>query len=367
MTRGIQELFVVLVYWLCFWADASAEGIEWDAASLVMVKEGGHYGRITRLDRSRLIAGYDFQRAIHISLSGDDGKSWDRPIEVVRMEDGTCTNTELCVMKNRDIICVFNFRPGKGTGKAYSIGMCRSRNRGRSWSRPTILYSGGDEFGDGCWEPACIQMPDGELQVYFANESPYRTSNEQEISLLRSKDNGKSWSEVEKVSFRKGSRDGMPVPVVSRDGKSICLAIEDNGLSGTFKPVIVFSRIAENGWSDGSVDGGSRRRWSALAEPLPESTYAGAPYLRQFPDGRYVISFQMASSGKMEDSRMAVSLGNDKAKKFGEPSFPFPGKTGKAQLWNSLFIKSAKTITAVSETTINGKSGIWAIDGTLSD
>ena len=72
----------------------------------------------------------------------------------------------------------------------------------------------------------------------------------------------------------------------------------------------------------------------------------------------------MATSGDMKDSRMAVTVGTDKARDFAEPTFPFP-KTTRAQLWNSLFIKDATTVTAVSETTIDGTPGIWAIDGTL--
>ncbi|MBK1884164.1 exo-alpha-sialidase [Luteolibacter pohnpeiensis] len=333
----------------------------------MLIQQGGNYGRIYRVSQRHLIAGFGFRRGIYVRLSDDDGKSWEEPIQVVEMPGGNCTNTELCVLDGRQILCFFNFRPAEGSGKAYTIGMCKSSNRGRTWSSPTILYTAAEEFKDGCWEPACIQLPDGELQVYFANENPYRTSNEQQISMLRSTDYGKTWGEMETISFRKKSRDGMPVPVVPKDGKSIYVAIEDNGLSGRFKPVIVSSRISKNGWHDGVVGGESRNRWSALADPLPAETYAGAPYLRQLVDGRFVLSYQLAPSGNMDDSRMAVSIGNDKAKRFGEPSFPFTSDSGVAQLWNSLFIKDEKTVTAVTQTTIGGKHGIWAIDGKLVD
>ena len=39
----------------------------------------------------------------------------------------------------------------------------------------------GAEARDGCWEPAMAQLPDGEVQLFFANESPYRQSSEQEL------------------------------------------------------------------------------------------------------------------------------------------------------------------------------------------
>ncbi len=343
---------------------AVAGGIEWASSRPVLVREGGHYGRIQRLNETTLIAGYDLQRAIHVSLSSDEGRSWGPPTKVAAIEGGVCTNTELWVLKNGEVLCFFNFRPSKGTKKPFSIGMCRSRDRARTWSPPVILYSAGIDFDDGCWEPACVALPDGELQVCFANEGPYRQSNEQEITMIRSRDNARTWSEPVTVSFRKDSRDGMPVPVLARNGSTLVMAIEDNGLSGTFKPVIVCSRLERGAWKDAPAGGSSPNRWGALAKPLDAATYAGAPYLRQFPSGSFILSFQMAASGEMKDSRMAVAVGTDKARDFAEPTFPFP-KTTRAQLWNSLFIKDATTVTAVSETTIDGTPGIWAIDGTL--
>ena len=339
--------------------------ITWDRAHPVLIHEGGHYGRITRLSPSALIAGFDFRRAIHARLSHDEGETWEPAVKIASIAGGSCTNTELCVLKSGELLCFFNFRPSRGSELSYSIRMCRSRDQAKSWSTPKTLYSAGKDFGDGCWEPAAIQLPSGEVQVYFANESPYRKSNEQEISMLRSQDNGGTWSGTETISFRKKSRDGMPVPVVAANGSAIAVAIEDNGLNGQFKPVIVCSRLERGAWRNGTVDGDSRYRWGALAKPLPASTYAGAPYLRQLPDGPFILSFQIADSGDMKDSRMAVSLGNDRARDFGEPTFPFSETPGNAQLWNSLFIKNAHTVTAVSETTLNGFFGVWAVDGSL--
>lgn len=346
-----------------FLTSAAPLSVTWDSTHPVLVHEGGHYGRITRLDRDTLIAGFDFKGAIHFRLSHDEGKTWEVPGKIAAIERGTCTNTEFCVLKNGNLLCFFNFRPSGGANLPYSIRMCRSRDGAKSWSPPKTLYSAGNDFGDGCWEPAAVQLPDGQVHIYFANESPYRKSNEQEISLLRSKDDGRTWSIAETVSFRKHSRDGMPVPVLAANGSAIAVAIEDNGLSGGFKPVIVCSRLERGGWRGGVVDGDNHFRWGALAKPLPASTYAGAPYLRQFPDGPFILSFQMADSGDMKDSRMAVSLGNNRAREFGVPTFPFPETPGKAQLWNSLFIKNENTVTAVSETTLNGTFGIWSVDG----
>lgn len=339
--------------------------IRWDSANPVLVQQGGHYGRIARLDPQTLIAGFDLRREIHVRLSRDEGKTWQPPVRVAGLPDGTCTNTELLVLKNGGVLCFFNFRPRKDSGLPFTIAFSRSGDQGATWSPPRTLHAAGTDFGDGCWEPAAVELPDGELHVYFANEGPYRKSSEQEISLLRSQDGGATWSGAERVSFRKGHRDGMPVPLVDADRKRIHLAIEDNGLSGAFKPVIVSTMLERGGWRGGHVDADSGDRRGALAHPLPAASYAGAPYLRRFPGGPCALSFQLAKSGDMNHSRMAVCLGTPDARDFGKPSYPFP--EGKhAQLWNALFVKNADTLTAISETTLRGTRGIWIVDGRLA-
>jgi hypothetical protein len=32
-------------------------------------------------------------------------------------------------------------------------------------------------------------------------------------------------------------------------------------------------------------------------------------------------------------------------------------------MWNALFVKDVSTVTALTSTTLNGKRGIWAVDG----
>ena len=70
-----------------------------------------------------------------------------------------------------------------------------------------------------------------------------------------------------------------------------------------------------------------------------------------------------------DDSRrqphMVVAVGDDRAKNFDQLSVPFNVGPETACLWNSLFIKSGTIVTAVSHTTINGTTGLWAVDGAL--
>src|SRR5690606_30518015 len=155
---------------------------------------------------------------------------------------------------------------------------------------------------------AFLQLPDGTLQVYFANEKPYTATDEQEISVLVSVDNGYTWSsEAQTVSFRPGRRDGMPVPLVV--GDEILVAIEDNKV-GQFKPYIVRTSIADN-WKV-PVGAESPMREYALRDSLPEEVYAGAPYLARLATGEVLLAYQTTKdrSADWEKSIMEVAIGD---------------------------------------------------------
>lgn len=333
----------------------------WNSKKPVLIQQDGHYGRIARLDEKTCIAGFDHHRSIKIRLSHDNGATWGNTVNVANPQMGSLTNAEFLVLGAKDVICLFNFRPERNSGLAFEIRMSRSKDGGNTWSDVRTLFTAGKEFENGCWEPSGVAYPSGELRVFFANEAPFRESNEQEISMVRSKDGGETWGPSERVSFRMNHRDGMPVPVLAPELKRTFLAIEDNGIHGAFKPVIL--AIANTKEKD-YVSGDSPARWSALSKPLAAATYAGAPYLTRLPDRRFVLSFQIAGSGNMRDSRMAVCLGNTKAESFGDPTYPFPDSPAP-QLWNSLFVKDAKTVIAISETTIGGVRGIWSVEGSI--
>jgi hypothetical protein len=246
-----------------------------------------------------------------------------------------------------------------------------SDNGGETWQNEQNLYRAGCDFGNGCWEPAFLQLPSGEVQIYFANEAPYTASSEQEISLLRSFDNAATWSEAQKICFRAGSRDGMPVPVYLHDNKGIVFAIEDNGISGTFKPVIIRSGIADN-WSN-CVSGNSSQRWHALRSDcrLPANVVGGAPYLIQLHSKETLLSFQSGEGRETPENHnhanMQVYIGDAEAKNFSRKSSPFAWlPAGARALWSSLCQTSDTCVMAVSA--IGGLadwSGVWTSTGRI--
>lgn len=368
-----------LVLWLTARVLCAGEVIKWDPRSMTLIQEGANYGRAVEVSPGRLICAYSRGGKLEIRRSRNGGRTWEAPIPVAEWEHGHLTNAELLPLKDGTLLFLFNRRPASAFGERkdgkihpkegveqhpFSIGVTRSTNGGRTWSEPETLYEAGGEFFNGCWEPAGIQLPSGEIQVFFANEGPYRSSDEQEISMVRSMDGGKTWSAPETIAFRAGYRDGMPVPQVLRDNSGIAVTIEDNGLDGLFKPVIVFTSAQDN-WKSGAVDGRSPNRWSALAQPLPASTYAGAPYLRQLRNGSTVLSFQLKQEGDPSE-RIAVSVGDRNARKFGKFTHPFPETPGQDQQWSSLCPLSDGTVLALADATIDGKRGLWCVRGKVA-
>ena len=345
--------------------------IVWDDAQREFVCSGT-YARAKLLANNQLVLVYSARSSVYFRSRNEQGNVWSTAVEVARDDQGiyNYTNAELLELQNGTLIYTWNARPRVDGVDPYKIMIKRSDDGGATWSGEQTLYEAGTLFGDGCWEPAFLQLPIGEVQIYFANEAPYTTSNEQEISLLRSFDNGLTWSNAEKISFRTGSRDGMPVPVNLQNGKGIALAIEDNGIDGTFKPVIVHSSIADN-WLSGYVSGDSSRRWHALRSDcrLPADTYVGAPYLIQLHSGETLLSVQSAERRNPENTHrranMQIYIGTDEAKDFSQKSTPFPSlPDGGSALWSSLCQTSDTTVMAVSSLSgLPNQNGVWTVTG----
>jgi hypothetical protein len=309
-----------------------------------------------------------------IIRSADFGKSWSSPQIIFKMENEINQAVpEIIELKDNSILVACNPRPRNapqsGSGdpnRRFGIKVRRSTDGGINWGAEKLLYQAGSAFGDGCWEPSFLQLPSGEVQLYFSNEGVYLSSNEQNISIFRSFNNGETWTtEPEITSFTAGKRDGMPVPLYLSESKEIIYSIEDN-VVGEFKPSIIRSSL-ENNWKDAFVSGINSRRHSALRFPLPSTIYAGAPYIRQLKSGEIILGCQSTEGRTTVWDRacLAVYIGDKSARNFDRKTVPFAMPTDKSGLWNSLSVLSDGSVVALTTTNAysSNSTEVWMIKG----
>ncbi|MBS1664153.1 MAG: hypothetical protein JST68_24120 [Bacteroidetes bacterium] len=352
--------------------------IAWDYSTLKKIAPAAGrnanycgYARITELFDHSLICVYEADGNIECTKSSDAGASWSAPVVVAPAVNGVSSSTaDLTELKDHSILVAYNPRPPSSNtdpSKKFGIRTIKSYDGGATWKDDRLLYEASSSFQDGCWEPAPIQLPSGEIQVFFSNEGVYTSSNDQNISIFRSMDNGLTWATSPQiVSYRAGRRDGMPVPVLLSGKSEIAFSIEDNNI-GEFKPYIIRTSLAA-GWNNGVVDGASSNRNYALTEQLPSTTYAGAPYLRQLKSSETILSYQSTegrSSNNLNNSRMIVAIGDDGARNFDRRSEPFAITDGRSGLWNSLSVLGDGSVIAITSTNsyASGKTEVWMIKG----
>jgi hypothetical protein len=349
--------------------------IAWDYTTLkqlspVQANYAG-YARMIKLHNGKLFCVYESDGSVYTIKSNDGGRQWTDPkLIAAKQNDIARAVPEVLQLQDGSILVSYNLRPrGNNTDstKRFTIEVKRSDDEGIHWTDAVEVYRAGYEFKNGCWEPAQIQLPSGEIQLYIANEGPYTQTNEQEITLFRSFNNGATWTKGEQVSFRSGYRDGMPVPLQLKDTEEIIFAIEDNGIDGKeFKPAIIRSATQ---WKNAPVLATSTDREYAMDHDarIPADKYAGAPYIRQVASGEVILSYQSNEFRKdfqWDRSDMVVAIGSSEGRTFNRKSIPFyTTDATKTTLWNSLCIENDSTVIALSSTNIYGKTAVWMIKG----
>ena len=295
--------------------------VVWDAPE--KITKGG-YPRVHRLNDGRLMLSYSVSANNYVRLSDDNGLTWSEDAQVVMKhfvvenEAGKAkvhaSNPEFAQLSPTHphhpgrIIFACNYRPMNPDASAtgddryrssvfpYTIAIKTSDDNGQTWSSMKHVYKSEiwkENALRGCWEPFVLELPDGTVQIYFADETPYwkRGSKWQNISVIESTDGGDSWSDPRIVSQNGNSRDGMPV-VMLLDGM-IYMAIEstEEGYD-RLHPIVVCNTIEDN-WKEFAGKGSPFRFHPFKKSLKSDVVYSGAPYIIT-TDNYIVYSYQIS-------------------------------------------------------------------------
>ena len=314
----------------------------WDVATQKVIFQSGNYSRLITLQDGRLMAAAESYgpSGIKVCYSSDNGKNWTSPQLIAPNPDKVGNAVpDLVQLSDGTILVGYNPRPGSpySEDRKFGIRAMRSTDNGETWEGPIYIYDASHKGEDGCWEPSFLEMPDGEVHCYFANEHPYTTSGEQEISMCRSFDKGLTWGDPERVTFRANSRDGMPSAIIT-DAGEIVVIVEDNGWGGGysgFRATTMRCSVEEN-WHDCWVSGSSPKRNMIFANEADKGALSAAPYIRKLPSGYTLASWQGLAGGRAGGNEdMFVAVGSKDARSFMQVTRPFKRDLDSRSLWNS--------------------------------
>ncbi|MEN8248784.1 MAG: exo-alpha-sialidase [Bacteroidota bacterium] len=324
------------------------------------------YPRMIELQDGDFMCVYEANGNIDMIRSSDKGESWDQPVRIASLTANNILMAvpEIIQLANSNIIIAYNPRPltPYSSDRKFAIAARISSDNGSTWGDVQTIYEADHNASNGCWEPQMMELPDGELQMYFANEADYVDSHEQNISMFRSSDGGVTWGDREIVSFSPTSRDGMPVALHLEETDEIIMAIEDN-FQYNFKPVII--RTSDN-WANAPVGRDTPDREYALNHDLTSDAYQGAPYIRQLPSGNIALSYQGTNGERdnsLPNSRMWVEIGDNTGRNFDNATKPFIVPTGKSALWSSLSVMDGRLWALTATIAYSGTQETWTIAG----
>ena len=331
----------------------SGSRIFWDTDSELTLFPSGNYARIIQLQDGRIMAAAESGGGISVCYSSNYGKTWTSPELIVRQQSLIpYAVPDLIQLTDGTILVGFNPRPSSpySENRKFGIRTMISHDNGKNWEGPIFIFDAQYISDNGCWEPSFLELPSGELHCYFANENDFTLSNEQCISMCRSFDKGKTWSDPIRISFRPGSRDGMPVPIITDNGE-IAVIIEDNGWPGYsgFRATTVRCPLSDN-WNS-VIGADSPNRNIIFANTNDKKYKSAAPYLRKLQSGETIASWQ----GDYGDRKgvgesqydMFVAVGDKDAKNFKAISAPFNLSLSQHSLWNSIAVVGDGSVIAL--------------------
>lgn len=273
----------------------------------ITVCKGG-YGRVHPLADGTLMLVYSLGGSDYGRISKDGGSTWGEPAMIMEsyVHQGVtirCSNPEFAQLSGSNpyhpgrIIFAANMRPEnkKSTVHPFSIVISVSDDGGRTWSARKPVYEPplwDEDVSKGAWEPFVLELPDGRVQIYFTDNTPYyavgdtRSNN---ISYIESSDGGDTWSKETIVCHTPGGWDGMPV--IAMQGGRLHLVVEHKDARGSDKAMELMLRTSTEDFSWKKASG-------TVVSIGEEGYYCGAPYI--INTGKYLIVSGQSAKGSTE-------------------------------------------------------------------
>lgn len=316
-----------------------------------------NYPRIKRLKNGALLLIYQQNTSandIYFNLS-NNYTNWSKsqllfasgayPRKDGTMDVAHYSSADALVLQNGDVLAFAAMRmKGSYTTDDESNGvmMRRSTDNGKTWGDYELICR------TACWEPSALQLEDGEIQVYFTDNNPQvhdvlgENGGDSGTSLIRSKDNGKTWEFAGKIIRQRTSTDTdgnpiftdqMPVAIQLNGSGTIAVACESRwGVGDNAKYHLSMAYSADN-WAYAPLSGDQEGPEDRLSNFLQNQA---APYLRQFRSGETLL-------GRGISRTYNVSIGNVYARDFCEPVPMFEGKGA----WGSFELCGSHDLIAV--------------------
>ena len=314
------------------------------------------YPRAKRLSNGEILLGYhhggglgEYGTWVTLRHSRDEGATWYATADVEGPEGDRFwgfSNLDFIEVDRGTLLLVT-----AGRGKAIpnepefqsecarsELRLRWSKDFGRTWGEPVGIAAGRGRV----WEPSIVQLPSGELEIYFANEAPDLKGPrglDQRIEVTRSVDGGRTWSEPGEISRHPGCRNGMPAAALLPNGRVACA---QEMVRDRFSPWI--TQTANGRPVEEYI---AQKRYGFGAAPFLLSTTRGV--LLTFHSGFEKQRAPSTASLTWMFSNVWVQAGSPEAKEFGGGSQPWPQlDENTGAFFPSLLLKDERTLVALA-------------------
>lgn len=247
-----------------------------------------HYPRIKALSDGTLLMTFmndHFGWDAFVRRSEDGGRTWsDAQMVRQRFDARSSAGADQMVFVNPDfvelqdgrILLAYQWRYKKGyndiahTNENCGVEIMFSDDKGRSFSEPRNIYTGR------CWEPAMLQLPSGEIQMYITDSNETLNGVSQPCTILiRSFDGGRTWQGKAKRAVRTATARSSPGRSTNAARPTECLRAYGS-TTITESPYRWRSGAASIRWT--------RPRWSCAPTPRRTGVRTSRSAAREVPN-----------------------------------------------------------------------------------